>query len=256
MEFDPPRRCVVQIPALGDLPARTIRDPRTSAGELLNPARFTPEVVADDKIVMGPGTYEAQMQQNPTPKEGLIFKPDQLCEWIDLPKGLREIITVDCAFKDNKTSDFVCVQSWGVKSPNYYLIDQILDRANVLKTMEMIAEMKDRRPRSVGIYVEDKANGSAVMQILKDTIPGLIAWDPGSTSKTGRAEAVAPLVEAGNVWVPNPNTAGWVQPYKTAMGRFPLIKHDDEIDATTMALLILHKPKHRRYREAVRKMLR
>lgn len=250
MEYDPARKCVIDIPGL------RWEDPRTEPGELLNPARFPQDVVEEDRIAMGALTFGAQMNQNPTPREGNIFRPAWFHIWTKLPRGLREIITVDCAFKDTKTSDFVCVQSWGVKNPNYYLIDQILLRANILKTMEMIADMKDRRPRSTGVYVEDKANGSAVMQILEDTIPGLIAWNPGTASKTSRAEAVAPLAEAGNVWVPDANESAWVQPYLTNMGRFPLIKNDDEIDATTMALLILHKPKHRRYRDAVKKMLR
>lgn len=256
MEYRPQAHCLIRIPATDNAPERTIQDERAEAGELLNPERFPPEVVEEDRVVMGPATFEAQMNQNPTPPEGAIFKTSGLQIWIKLPKGIREIITVDCAFKDTKTSDFVCIQSWGVKNPNYYLIDQILERLNVLRTMEMIGEMKDRRPRSTGVYVEDKANGSAVMQILSDTIPGLIAWNPGTASKTSRAEAVAPLVEAGNVYTPDSETHHWVQAYKTALGRFPLIKHDDEIDCTTMALLILHKPKHRRYRDAVRKMFR
>lgn len=250
MEFDPASRCVVQVPG-----GPTIEDPRTEKGELLNPARFPPEVVAEDKVTLGSATFAAQMNQSPTPREGNIIKPGWFKVWTKLPPGLREIITVDCSFKDTKGSDFVCIQAWGVKDPNYYLIDQLLDQWNVLKTMEMIAEMRDRRPRCTGIYVEDKANGPAVMQILGDTIPGLIAWDPGTVSKVSRAEATAPLIEAGNVHVPDPETVAWVRPYLTRMGQFPLIKNDDEIDATTQALLILHKPRHRRYRDAVKKML-
>jgi predicted phage terminase large subunit-like protein len=267
MEYAPTRRCSIydlgseikstsaEEPEVPEDAEVLIEDRREEEGELLNPERFPPPVVEEDREVLGPATHEAQMNQNPTRPEGQIFKVASLQTWIlEPPKGLREIITVDCSFKDTKGSDLVAIQSWGVKNPNYYLIDQILGRFNVMKTMEMIGEMKDRRPRSVGIYVEDKANGSAVMQILGDTIPGLIAWNPGTASKVSRAEAVAPLVEAGNVYTPDPSVAHWVQPYKTALGRFPLIAHDDEIDATTMALLILHKPRHRRYRDAVRKM--
>ncbi len=279
MEFDPPRKCqiyigpdqqvfsppVVEIAEDGEpvasayeLPKGSevfVEDPRTEPGELLNPERFDAEVVAADREALGPQTFESQMQQNPTPREGLIFRVGGLQVWHELPPGIREIITVDCAFKKKKDNDQVAIQAWGVKSPNYYLIDQILGRFDVGTTMEMIAEMKDRRPRSVGIYVEDKANGPAVMQMLGDTIPGLKEWSPGADSKTGRAEAVAPLVDAENVYAPDPASHAWVQAYKTVLGRFPMVKHDDEVDATTMALLILHKPRHRRYRDAVKKML-
>lgn len=279
MEYVPERRCVIyQHPELGIFSPPPIEvdesgnrvgpeyeppegssiffaDPRTEPGELLNPERFTAAVVAEDRTTMGAAAFESQMQQNPTPKEGLIFKVAGFQIWTQLPKGLRRIITVDCAFKKKEENDQVAIQCWGVKNPNYYLIDQILGRFDVGTTMEMIAEMKDRQPRAVGIYVEDKANGPAVMQMLGDTIPGLKEWSPGSDSKTGRAEAVAPLVEAGNVFLPDPEVYPWVQALKSVAGKFPLVRHDDEIDAMTMALLILHKPRNRRYRDAVRKML-
>lgn len=279
MEYDPARKCVIYmgedgkafsppLPELDDEGNKVgpeyeppegsrvlIEDPRTEPGELLNPERFTREVVEEDREEMGPGAFEAQMQQNPTPKEGMIFKIAKLNTWHTLPKGLRQIITVDCSFKKKESADQVAIQCWGVKNPNYYLCDQILGRFDVGETMEMIGEMKDRWPRTVGVYVEDKANGPAVMQMLGDTIPGLKEWSPGSDSKTGRAEAVSPLVDAGNVWTPDPQTHPWVQAYKTTLGRFPLVTHDDEVDATSMALLILHKPRHRRYRDAVKKML-
>ena len=279
MEYDPPRKCQIYVqdgrifsppePELDEDGERVgdaweppegsriwLEDPRTEPGELLIPDRFPREVVEADKIALGPQTYEAQMQQNPTPRGGLIFKVSKFQTWTKLPPGLRKIITVDCAFKDRDENDQVAIQCWGVKNPNYYLCDQILERLDVNGTMEQIGEMKDRWPRSVGIYVEDKANGPAVLQILGDTIPGLQPWSPGSASKVSRAEAVSPLVDAGNVWLPDPNVAGWVRPFKVVAGKFPLVAHDDEIDAMTMALLILHKPRNRRYRDAVKKMLR
>jgi len=249
MEFDPQRRAVLSIP--GRAP---IEDPRTEPGELLNPDRFPRDVVEADRVTLGALTFEAQMQQNPTPREGAIFKAHQFKRYATLPKGVREIITVDCTFTDKKASDYVAIQAWGVKDPNYYLIDQLLGQWNVLRTMDMIGEMKDRRARSTGIYVEDKANGPAILQILGDTIPGLIAWSPGSASKISRAEAVAPLVEAGNVWIPEDADAPWIGAYLSELGRFPLVRHDDQVDATSMALLILHKPRHRRYKDAIRKM--
>jgi len=274
MEYDPPRKCVVYMGENGKLfspppegsegsedwsppedSSVAFEDPREEPGELLNPARFPREVVEADRTTLGSVTFESQMQQNPTPRDGNIFKAQWFPTWSKLPSGLRMIITVDCAFKDTKKSDYVAIQCWGVKNPNYYLIDQFHGRFNVKKTMEKIAEMKDRWPRSVGVYVEDKANGSAVITMLEDTIPGLNAWNPGTASKISRAEAVAPIAESGNVWLPDPEGRSWVQPLVTEVTRFPLVKHDDRTDALTMALLILHKPRHRRYRDAVKRMV-
>lgn len=246
MEYDPQRHCVIDLGA-----GRRIEDPRRTKGELLNPARFPAEVVAEDKRVMGKA-FEAQMNQNPTPLKGAIFEREWFKRVRSAPEGARKAIFVDCSFKDTKASDYVAIQCWAVKDPNFYLVDQIHDRFNVKKTMEMIAEMQDRHPGAIGIYVEDAANGPSVIQILQDMIPGLIAWSPHGASKISRAQAVAPLAESGNVCLVE---GPWVEAYLAELVKFPLSLHDDQVDATSMALLTLHKPKHKRYRDAVKKML-
>lgn len=253
MEYDPKRRCVIFFPNRKE--KRFITDPRKEEGELLDPSRFPKEVVDQDRKVLGSTSFEAQMQQNPAPASGNIFKRDWLRRWTSPPAVNRTIITVDAAFKDDKTSDYVAIQAWGVKDPNYYLLDQIHGRFNVLKTCEKILEMKRRHPTAVGVYVEDKANGPAVMQILKGHMSGVVPWNPKS-SKLARAESVAAVFESGNVWVPSDEAAAWIGPYITELTRFPLVKNDDQVDATTMALLILHQPQHRRYTDAIRKMVR
>ena len=49
--------------------------------------------------------------------------------------------------------------------------------------------------------VEEKANGAAIIDTVKNTIAGVIAFNP-KDSKEARANAVAPQMEAGNVWIP------------------------------------------------------
>lgn len=261
MEFVPETKCVVQLPAIPGVPSSTIEDPRTERGELLCPERFPREIVESDKIALTALTFEAQMQQNPAPASGNIFKRDDMKRWSELPSGLRRIITVDCAFKDSKTSDYVAIQCWGVKNPNYYLIDQTYGRFNVLKTCEKISEMKARHPTAVGTYIEDKANGPAVIQIMRGPVSGINPWPAkgsGMTnmSKISRAEAVAAVFESGNVFLPEDSIAPWIGEYITELCRFPLVRHDDRTDATTMALLILHKPQHRKYIDAIKAMAR
>lgn len=226
-------------------------DPRTQPGELLCPERFPIEVVAADRTILGPQAFEAQAQQNPTPLQGLVFKEAGSLLYQTLPPIDRQIITVDCTFKDRKGSDFVALQCWGVHNPNYFLIDLICERLNVSGTMDAIREMVRRNPKAIGVYVEDKANGPAVMDMLRGEIPGLQAWDPGSASKLSRAEAVAPLFKS-NVYLPA--DAPWLGRYLAELKKFPLTKHDDQVDSTTMALLILHQPMVRKYAAMVAAM--
>ncbi len=250
MEFDPGRRCRTSVYWKSPETGERIRfaDPRVDKGELLLPERFPREVVDADKVQMGPMMAEAQMQQNPTPLEGAVFKNLGKRRWSKIPEGCKYIITVDCAFKATASSDFVAIQAWASKGTNYYLLDQLHDRMNLGRTMSAIKIMAERWPYAA-IHIEDKANGPAVIEMLTGTLAGVQAWSPGMDSKESRANAVAHLFDT-NVFLPPDEEAPWIGAYLAEMGKFPLTKHDDQVDATTMALLLLHKPQAQKYVDA------
>lgn len=259
MEFDPRRRCSTSFPRMqpdGTCVEITWEDPRTEAGQLLAPTRFPREVVDADRERMGPAGFAAQMQQDPTPAEGLLFCDAGQHRYTVLPDRPRFILTCDAAFKDKKSSDYVSIQVWAAKQPNFYLVANDTRHLGFGGTMQAILDMLGRFPQVVGVYVEDKANGPAIIETLSASVPGVVAWQPGSESKTARAEAMAPLFAAGNVWLPRDEDAPWISSYLTEIRRFPLAKHDDQVDATVMALRILHEPMVSLYAAAVRKMAR
>ena len=75
--------------------------------------------------------------------------------------------------------------------------------------------------------------------MLAHEIPGLLPVDP-SGGKVGRAQAISPLVEAGNVYLPHPDCAPWVNDFIEECVQFPNGAHDDQVDAMTQALLRWH----------------
>jgi predicted phage terminase large subunit-like protein len=258
MEYDPKRSCVT-VRARVDKATATFRtvtwkDPRTTKGELLAPERFPMAVVEKDKL--DPITFAAQQQQDPVPEFGLLFETLGAKRYDARPACTRMILTCDAAFKDKKTSDPVSCQVWGYAHPHFYLLDNVTERLNFGATCDTIRALLARWPGIVGTYVEDKANGPAIMETLLSEVPGLIAWQPGSDSKYSRAEAMAPLVKAGNVWIPADGAAPWVVDYLKELRRFPMAKHDDQVDATVMALRILHDPISTHYAAAWGKVRR
>ena len=76
--------------------------------------------------------------------------------------------------------------------------------------------------------------------MLKKNISGIVPVNP-SSSKLDRAQAVFPLVHAGNVYLPEPGLAPWIGDYVNEMASFPMGAHDDQVDATTQALEELSK---------------
>ena len=52
--------------------------------------------------------------------------------------------------------------------------------------------------------------------------------------------SISPLVEAGNIYLPHPEYASWVNDFIEECLQFPNGAHDDQVDAMTQALLRCH----------------
>src|SRR5690606_11791629 len=88
--------------------------------------------------------------------------------------------------------------------------------------------------------VERAANGYAVIDTLQRKLVAVECVNLKG-SKEARAQAVTPDVAARYVYLPHPDEHGneWVHAYIDEMAKFPNAKNDDQVDATTQALLRL-----------------
>jgi predicted phage terminase large subunit-like protein len=106
--------------------------------------------------------------------------------------------------------------------------------------------MSKKWPGTHGKLIEDKANGSAVIQILQSEIAGIIPVNP-SGGKIARAQAISPFIEAGNLFLPHPEYAPWVPDFIEECATFPNGAHDDQVDAMTQVLLHWLRPQEEFY---------
>jgi predicted phage terminase large subunit-like protein len=74
--------------------------------------------------------------------------------------------------------------------------------------------------------------GPAVIATLKHEITGRIAVNPEG-GKIARAAAVSPQIEAGNVYLPHPAIAPWVEELIEECAAFPYATHDGQVDSLT-----------------------
>jgi predicted phage terminase large subunit-like protein len=239
-------------------------DPRSAQGELLWAERFGPVEIESLKVSLGSYAAAGQLQQRPSPAGGGLFKRHWFRYWqprganlppvsVRLPDGTVTLITAvevphrvaeqiqswDCAFKDLDTSDYVVGQVWARLGAAFFLGDQVRGRMDCPTTVKAVRELSEKWPRTVAKLIEDKANGSAVIQMLAKEIPGLLPVTPQG-GKVARAAAVSPLIEAGNVYLPHPLYAPWVNDFIGECAAFPNGSHDDQVDAMTQALLRWH----------------
>jgi predicted phage terminase large subunit-like protein len=150
----------------------------------------------------------------------------------------RIIQTWDFSFKGSEDNDFTVGQVWGKKGVNLYLLDQVRGHWDFPQQIEQVKLLSNKYPLAHAKYIEDKANGSAVISMLKNKISGLIPFNP-KTEKFNRGLVVQPLQQAGNIYLPNPKLFPWVPEYVSEMSKFPKAKYDDQFDCTALAVIQL-----------------
>lgn len=247
---------VVKLPALaksGDPLGR-------EEGEPLCPELHDKDYLLDTKKSIGSFWWASLYDQEPAPEEGGIFKRWWWKFWqprgAELPavplKGPEgQVVEVkpvmlperfdrvaqswDMAFKDTKASAYVAGQVWGRKKADKFLLDQDREKRDFVSTLVAVRKLSAKWPSASAKWVEDKANGPAVIATLKREIPGLIAVNPEG-SKGARAYAVSPQVESGNVYLPHPAVAPWVWEFIDECLAFPNAAYADQVDTMTQAL--------------------
>lgn len=211
-------------------------DPRTQGGELLWPERFGQTEVDGLKKSLGSYGASGQLQQRPTPRGGGMIKRAWWKFYKVAPSQFDRVVdSWDMTFKDSKSSDFVAGHKWGKFGADVYLLARIHDRMDFPTAQQAVKNLAAIRPQSPTKLIEDKANGTAIIASLQRIIPGLIPVEPEG-SKQARAAAVSPFIEAGNVFLPDPSIAPWIEEVIAECAAFPLGAHDDDVDAMSQAL--------------------
>lgn len=206
-------------------------------GEALWPeGGFTEDWLKAQKASVGSYAYAGLYQQRPAPAEGGIIKRG----WFKFYKILPERFNVmaqswDCTFKEGDNNDFVAGHVWGRLGADFYLVDRVHARMGITETMRSIETLSAKHPKARAKYIEDAANGPAVIELLKKKVPGLIPVRPDG-GKIVRAQAVTPYIEAGNVYLPDPSIAPWIHDFLEECYSFPNAAHDDDVDAMTQAI--------------------
>ena len=182
----------------------------------------------------GMRAWNALYMGRPTSAEGNIFKREWWQYYDNLPDKMPlKVISVDATFKGNDTNDFVAIEVWGKLNGDFYLIDMIRRRMDFPETMKAIKVMDEKYPDRHSILIEDKANGPAVISMLRHEIPGIVAITPEG-SKESRANAVTGIVESGNVYLPR--YSDFTSTFVEEFASFPNGVHDDLVDSATQFL--------------------
>lgn len=227
-------------------------------GEPLWPDRYDKDFVEERKQY--PASYNSLYQGRPTSQEGNLIKRHWWRYWkpkgvelppvtirlpngdftnveaIELPDNFdTQIQSWDMTFKDSDGTDFVVGGVWASKGANIFALDKIRNRMDFVNTVSAFEKMTSKWPKATAKLVEDKANGPAIISMLRKKIHGIIPIKPEG-SKLARASAVTDIIESGNVYLPHPQICNWTNEFVEECASFPKGAHDDYVDEMSQAL--------------------
>ncbi len=187
--------------------------------------------------------WNAMYQQRPTADEGAILKREWWRVWQQSePPSVEYIIqSYDTAYSKKETADFSVITTWGVfyptmdDGPNIILLAVKRGRWDFPELKRVaIAEYKYWNPDNV--LIEAKATGTTLQQELRRVGIPVTMYAPGGRragqDKVSRANAVAPILEAGMVWAPDEH---WAEELVEECAAFPNGDNDDQVDSTVQA---------------------
>ena len=204
-------------------------------GDVLHPTMESFETLMKIKADLGEYNFEAQYQQQPVALSGNMIKKSWL-HYFDLSEFSHlynyskndYYISVDCASGIGTENDFTAIAVFVVMENKFYLYDMFRLKIAYPELKQKILEISKKYTPKV-ILIEDKSNGSSLIQDLKkSTSINVVAIKP-TKSKECRVNDVLSTFEAGRLLIAK--NQSWQQELEIELLSFPHCKHDDQVDS-------------------------
>lgn len=194
---------------------------------------------------LNPREFASLYQQSPYILGGNIIRTEW---WQKYPTDLAPenfqtlIITADTAFKKTETADYsVAVVAGLDRNGDIYIVSILRGKYDFPELKQRLIQLNNRwRGRGLrAMYIEDKASGQSLLQELKRESGMAVIPYKVNTDKVARVNSILPLIQGGRVFLPE--EADWLDAFIDESVSFPNGNHDDQVDATTMAIDILSR---------------
>ena len=206
------------------------------------PSQYTPDRIKE--LQQNNYVFLAQFQQQPIILGGQVIKRAYFRYYNTAQKYnyKRILIAADTAMKTKEHNDYSVFIAGGVTDNNQLHILDLLRGKWEAPDLEKMAVLlwnrfkKDEQTGLLcnGLYIEDKASGTGLIQGLKSKYGIPVFGVQASTDKLTRVENVLPYLEAGQVHLPenenygfNPDLLAECESFSRDMSHL----HDDQVDA-------------------------
>lgn len=236
---------VVTLPALAERPPKTkeggwVDDLGRREGEALCPERYDRNALLRIRRQLGSYSFAALYQQRPVPSEGGLFKRAWFKNLVDFaPSNLLWARGYDLAVSTKTSADYTAsVRCAFDGEGNLYLADGFRSRIEYPEQRRYVIGRMNAEPRTAHA-IEKAMHGDALVQDIRRGVGGLRAPLTAvrvDGDKYTRALVWANLAEAGKVRIVR---GAWVDEFVEEACGFPAGRHDDQIDAVSLAVKML-----------------
>ena len=239
----------------GDLSDGTMPSPPElkeiySQDDLLDPIRLSRQALEELKMIMGEYNYSGQIQQEPVPREGGLFKPEKAVVVQSIPGRIAKIVrSWDKAGTPGGGCFSAGIKMGILEDGNFIVLDSIHGQWRAEQREQIMLQTAITDGHSVRIVIEQEG-GSGGKESAEATVRNLKGFtvdvDRPSGNKELRAEPFATQMNMGNVFILQ---GEWNKSYIDELRMFPRGKYKDQVDASSQAFSRLVSKKAIDYRK-------
>lgn len=201
---------------------------------------------------VGESVFQTQYLQKPVATDRTVVKDEMIiekdaCDVPDISQADMVYASHDFPVKDKDTSDFLgSLLAYRVGSI-LYIKDCLEKKMAFVKSVEYVKNL-DNVYHGIIQIIEDKANGSPIIQQVSEEVAGVQPFQPGTQSKMQRLESASLYMNSGNVVFVRSKFDPLTQTYKlpeslnnlkNRLLAFPFVEHDDIVDAFSQLCLFV-----------------
>ena len=123
--------------------------------------------------------------------------------------------------------------TWFVQGKDYYLVDVLRERLRYPDLKKRVVS-HTRKFNADVVLIEDTASGTQLLQDFRTEGAMRPIGIKPEGDKTTRMSAQSAKIEAGQVLLPE--SAPWLEDFKTELLQFPNGKYDDQVDSMSQYL--------------------
>lgn len=241
---------IINLNAIIETEEEMLADPMgRDLGEPLWPEFYGLDELLELKSTLPQMDWWALYKGKPRNEEGNVIKATWFRRYKRLPingiidgqyvRQIRRVtVSVDCANKATQRANYTVATVWIEDTQRRHYLAHVERRRVELPELIPMIENLATHWGAHQILVEDAGAGSQYIQLRRGLAPcPVVAVETSNKSKEFRFDACAPMIEAGEVYIPD-KTLGlaWLEPYEEELLSFPNGSSDDQVDSTSQYL--------------------